>query len=99
VLLTTALAIAGSFTTRFSVLACSLVTSVAALVGYAELIGYTASNNCQGTDCITQTDRFRNNIRGNSQLGLPAGILPLHHGNNPSAHWTRIPSNPNPQSL
>jgi hypothetical protein len=54
VLLTTALAIAGSFTTRFSVLACSLVTSVAALVGYAELIGYTASNNCQGTDCITQ---------------------------------------------
>ncbi len=54
VLLTTALAIAGSFTTRFRVLAGSLVTSVAALVGYAELIGYTASNNCQGTGCITQ---------------------------------------------
>jgi hypothetical protein len=54
VLLTTALAIAGSFTTRFRVLAGSLVTSVAALVGYAELIGYAASNNCQGTGCITQ---------------------------------------------
>jgi hypothetical protein len=54
VLLTTALAIAGSFTAGFRVLAGSLVTSVAALVGYAELIGYTASNNCQGTGCITQ---------------------------------------------
>jgi hypothetical protein len=54
VLLTTALAIAGSFTTRLRALAGGLVTSVAALVGYAELIGYTASNNCQGTGCITQ---------------------------------------------
>jgi len=47
-------AIAGSFTPRVRILAGSLVTSVAALVGYAELIGYTASNNCQGTGCITQ---------------------------------------------
>jgi hypothetical protein len=53
VLLTTALAIAGSFTTRIRVLAGSLVTSVAALVGYAELIGYAASNNCQGMGCPT----------------------------------------------
>jgi hypothetical protein len=53
VLLTTALAIAGSFTTRFRVLAGSLVTSVAALVGYAELISYAASNNCQGSACVT----------------------------------------------
>lgn len=53
VLLTTALAIAGSFTTRFRFLAGSLVTSVAAVVGYAELIGYTVSNNCQGAACIT----------------------------------------------
>ena len=53
VLLTTALAIAGSFTTLFRFLAGSLVTSVAALVGYAELIGYTVSNNCQGAACIT----------------------------------------------
>ena len=53
VLLTTALAIAGSFTTRFRVPAGSLATSVAALVGYAELIGYTVSNNCQGAACIT----------------------------------------------
>ncbi len=44
VLLTTALAIAGSFTTGFRVLASSLVTSV---------IGYTVSNNCQGAACIT----------------------------------------------
>ncbi len=54
VLLSTALAIAGSFTPRVRILSSSLVTSVAALVGYAELIGYTASNNCQGTGCITQ---------------------------------------------
>ena len=54
VLLSTALAIAGSFSPRVRILAGSLVTSVTALVGYAELIGYTASNNCQGTDCITQ---------------------------------------------
>src|SRR2546426_1022490 len=54
VLLSTALAIAGSFTQRIRILAGSLVTSVAALVGYAELIGYTASNNCRGTGCITQ---------------------------------------------
>src|SRR5437870_6682120 len=54
VLLSTALAIAGSFTPRVRILAGSLVTSVAALVGYAELIGYTASNNCQGAGCITQ---------------------------------------------
>ena len=53
-LLSIALAIAGSFTPRVRILAGSLVTSVAALVGYAELIGYTASNNCQGTGCITQ---------------------------------------------
>jgi hypothetical protein len=53
VLLTTALAIAGSLTTRLRVLAGSLVTSVAALVGYAELIGYAASNNCQGMGCPT----------------------------------------------
>src|SRR5690349_17444747 len=53
VLLTTALAIAGSFTTRFRILAGGLVTSVAAVVGYAELISYTISNNCQGAACIT----------------------------------------------
>jgi hypothetical protein len=53
VLLTTALAIAGSFTTRFRFLAGGLVTSIAAVVGYAELISYTVSNNCQGAACIT----------------------------------------------
>jgi hypothetical protein len=53
VLLTTALAIAGSFTIRFRFLAGGLVTSVAAVVGYAELISYTISNNCQGAACIT----------------------------------------------
>ena len=52
VLLSTALAIAGSFTPRLRVLVGGLVTSIAALVGYAELIGYTASNNCQGNGCI-----------------------------------------------
>lgn len=52
VLLSTALAIAGSFVPRLRVLVGGLVTSIAALVGYAELIGYTASNNCQGTGCI-----------------------------------------------
>jgi len=54
VLLSIALAIAGSFTPRVRILTGGLVTSVAALVSYAELIGYTASNNCQGTGCITQ---------------------------------------------
>jgi hypothetical protein len=54
VLLTTALAIAGSFTTRFRFLAGGLVTSIAAVVGYAELISYALSNNCQGAAaCIT----------------------------------------------
>jgi hypothetical protein len=53
VLLTTALAIAGSFTSRFRFLAGGLVTSIAAVVGYAELISYTLSNNCQGAVCIT----------------------------------------------
>jgi len=52
VLLSTALAIAGSFTPRLRVLAGGLVTSIAALAGYAELIGYTTSNNCQGNGCI-----------------------------------------------
>jgi hypothetical protein len=52
VLLSIALGIAGSFTPHIRILAGSLVTSVAALVGYAELIGYTASNNCQGNGCI-----------------------------------------------
>ena len=54
VLLTTALAIAGSFTPRVRILASSLVTSVAGLVGYAGLIGYAVSNNCQGNSCISQ---------------------------------------------
>jgi hypothetical protein len=53
VLLTTTLAIAWSFTTRFRFLAGGLVTSVAAVVGYVELISYTVSNNCQGNACIT----------------------------------------------
>ena len=55
VLLSTALAIAGSFTPRLRVLVGGLVTSIAALVGYAELIGYTASNNCQGNGCISSS--------------------------------------------
>ena len=55
VLLSTALAIAGSFTPRIRILAGSLVTSVASLVGYAELISYTASNNCQGNGCISSS--------------------------------------------
>lgn len=52
VLLSTALAIAGSFVPRLRVLVGGLVTSIGAVVGYAELIGYTASNNCQGNGCI-----------------------------------------------
>lgn len=52
VLLSTALAIAGSFVPRLRVLVGGLATSIAAVVGYAELIGYTASNNCQGNGCI-----------------------------------------------
>ena len=52
VLLSTALAIAGSFVPRLRVLVGGLVTSISAVVGYAELIGYTASNNCQGNGCI-----------------------------------------------
>lgn len=54
VLLTTALAIAGSFTTRFRILASGLAASIGALVGYAELISYSASSNCQGNGCISQ---------------------------------------------
>jgi len=52
VLLSTALAIAGSFTPRLGILVSGLMTSIAALAGYAGLIGYTASNNCQGNGCI-----------------------------------------------
>ena len=55
VILSTALAIAGSFTTRLRIVGGALVTSVAALVGYAALIGYTASNNCQGNGCISSS--------------------------------------------
>jgi len=55
VLLSTALAVAGSFTPRLRVLLGGLVTSIAALVGYAALIGYTASNNCQGNGCISSS--------------------------------------------
>lgn len=53
VLLTTALSIAGSFTTRVRVLAGGLVASAAVLVGYSELIGYSLSSNCQRTGCIS----------------------------------------------
>ena len=53
-LVSTALAIAGSFTPRVRILASSLVTSVAAIIGYAGLIGYAVSNNCQGNGCISQ---------------------------------------------
>lgn len=52
VLLSTALAVAGSFVPPLRVLVGSLVTSIGAVVGYAELIGYTPSNNCQGNGCI-----------------------------------------------
>jgi len=55
VLLSTALAVAGSFAPRLRVLLGGLVTSIAALVGYAALIGYTASNNCQGNGCISSS--------------------------------------------
>lgn len=54
VLISTALGIMGSFITRHRFLASGLVTSIAALVGYAALIGYATSNSCQGPGCITQ---------------------------------------------
>ena len=91
VLLTTALAIAGSFTTRFRFLAGSLVTSVAALVGYAELIGYTVSNNCQGAVCVTSPTGSES-IVGVTLAWLSARILPLHWRNHPSCDRTSIPS-------
>ncbi len=53
-LLTTALAIAGSFTPRFRFLALGVATSAAAVVGYAALIGYAIRSSCQGQGCITQ---------------------------------------------
>jgi len=94
-LLSMALAIAGSFTPRVRILAGSLVTSVAALVGYAELIGQQLSRN----GLHHSADRFRNNIWSNPHLGLPTRILHLHSSNNPSARRNGIPSNPYPASL
>ncbi len=93
VLLTTALAIAGSFATRVRVLAASLVTCVAALVGYAELIGYTAYG----------VPNFADGLRINrwiySYLGLSAWILPFHWRYHPSRDRTSLPSNPDSPSV
>ncbi|HVH15646.1 MAG TPA: hypothetical protein VNA15_08020 [Candidatus Angelobacter sp.] len=63
VLLTTALAIAGSFTTRVRVLAGGLAASATALVGYSELIGYSLSSSCQGAGCITS-------LTGSESIGV-----------------------------
>ncbi|TMI71027.1 hypothetical protein E6H11_04645 [Candidatus Bathyarchaeota archaeon] len=98
-LLSTALAIAGSFTPRVRILAGSLVTSVAAP---------SRLRGAHRLHCIQQlsrnglhhsADRLRNNIWSNPHLGLPARILHLHSSNNPTAHRNGIPSNPDPASL
>jgi ribosomal protein L40E len=55
VLVSMVLAMIGSFIVRHRILAASLATSIAGLVGYAALIGYATRSSCMGQGCITQS--------------------------------------------
>jgi hypothetical protein len=50
----TALAIAGSFTSRYLPIVMSLVLALASVLGYAWVVSYAVSQNCQSSGCITQ---------------------------------------------
>ena len=49
-----ALGVAGSFIRRYSPIAASLVLAIGSLLGYAGLVSYAVSRNCQGASCISQ---------------------------------------------
>jgi len=49
-----ALGVAGSFIRRYFPIAASLVLGIGSLLGYAGLVSYAVSRNCQGASCISQ---------------------------------------------
>ncbi|HEY4822976.1 MAG TPA: hypothetical protein VIH83_04750 [Candidatus Bathyarchaeia archaeon] len=49
-----ALGVAGSFVGRYSPISASLVLAIGSLLGYAGLVSYAVSRNCQGASCISQ---------------------------------------------
>lgn len=51
-LLTTALALIGSFARNLRALAATLILAVGTLAGYSALVSYAVSQNCQGNGCI-----------------------------------------------
>ena len=69
-----ALGVAGSFIRRYSPIAASLVLAIGSLLGYAGLVSYAVSRNCQGASCISQptgsSSFFMFSINWGFQLGF-----------------------------
>ena len=69
-----ALGVAGSFISRYSPIAASLVLAIGNLLGYAGLVSYAVSQNCQGAWCISQptgsSSFFELSIDWGFQLGF-----------------------------
>jgi len=69
-----ALGVAGSFIRKYSPIAASLVLAIGSLLGYAGLVSYAVSRNCQGASCISQptgsSSFFLFSIHWGFQLGF-----------------------------
>jgi hypothetical protein len=69
-----ALGVAGSFIHRYFPIAASLVLAIGSLLGYAGLVSYAVSRNCQGASCISQptgsSSFFMFSINWGFQLGF-----------------------------
>ncbi len=74
VLASVALGVAGSFIRRYSPIAASLVLAIGSLLGYAGLVTYAVSRNCQSGICISQptgsSSFFGFSINWGFQLGF-----------------------------
>lgn len=68
------LGVAGSFTSRYGPIAASLALAIGGLLGYAGLVSYAVSQNCQSPGCISQptgsSSFFGLSIKWGFQLGF-----------------------------
>lgn len=69
-----AVGVAGSFVRRYLPIAASLVLGMGSLLGYAGLVSYAVSQNCQDVSCISQptgsSSIFGFNINWGFQMGF-----------------------------
>ncbi len=88
-----AFAFIGSFTPSLRPLAAGLFFSVSTLIGYAVLLNYALSQNCQGNNnCIRQVSGSSSFFSITTTWGFQNRILPLPSWNNQHDRCRRLPS-------